>query len=381
MKVEKAVSRTLEIYLRIFGIWPNTSGILLLRVFWTVMIAFEQIFQYRYIVMRYHSIDFSKVIDVLSAAMTYTIFSFKLVIFWYKQRTLSRILTMMAIDWEKCTRTKFSMFATTCNAKLSQRLVNMTVIIYSGTVIFYSIGVIFQQTNNDSATNGTKQFILDMDLPFDANQRFIYESVIVVQFIHLLLCADGMGLLNIVLINLVLHISGQIDILRNSLMEVFPKKKKRSPSRFTIKEIIKKHQEIIAFSEQVEDLYSYIAMVLFVTDTLIICGLGFTIVASIGEPNASKNIIRNIMFYFVMNMEAFIYCFAGEYLSVKSKSIGDAAYDSLWYESDCKDNQIVLLLIMRSQNQLVITIGKVMNLSLERFSSVSLFETCSAKHL
>ncbi|KAL0134030.1 hypothetical protein PUN28_001134 [Cardiocondyla obscurior] len=276
----------------------------------------------------------------------------------------------MAIDWEKCTRTKFSMFATTCNAKLSQRLVNMTVIIYSGTVIFYSIGVIFQQTNNDSATNGTKQFILDMDLPFDANQRFIYESVIVVQFIHLLLCADGMGLLNIVLINLVLHISGQIDILRNSLMEVFPKKKKRSPSRFTIKEIIKKHQEIIAFSEQVEDLYSYIAMVLFVTDTLIICGLGFTIVASIGEPNASKNIIRNIMFYFVMNMEAFIYCFAGEYLSVKSKSIGDAAYDSLWYESDCKDNQIVLLLIMRSQNQLVITIGKVMNLSLERFSSI-----------
>ncbi|KAL0134031.1 hypothetical protein PUN28_001134 [Cardiocondyla obscurior] len=209
-----------------------------------------------------------------------------------------------------------------------------------------------------------------MDLPFDANQRFIYESVIVVQFIHLLLCADGMGLLNIVLINLVLHISGQIDILRNSLMEVFPKKKKRSPSRFTIKEIIKKHQEIIAFSEQVEDLYSYIAMVLFVTDTLIICGLGFTIVASIGEPNASKNIIRNIMFYFVMNMEAFIYCFAGEYLSVKSKSIGDAAYDSLWYESDCKDNQIVLLLIMRSQNQLVITIGKVMNLSLERFSSI-----------
>ncbi|XP_011870725.1 PREDICTED: odorant receptor 22c-like isoform X2 [Vollenhovia emeryi] len=76
------------------------------------------------------------------------------------------------------------------------------------------------------------------------------------------------------------------------------------------------------------------------------------------------------MFYFVMNMEAFIFCFAGEYLSAKSKSIGDAAYDSLWYESGSRDSRSILFLIMRSQNQLTITIGKITNLSLERFSSI-----------
>jgi len=46
-----------------------------------------------------------------------------------------------------------------------------------------------------------------------------------------------------------------------------------------VKNLIKKHQKIIIFSEQIEDLYSYIAMVMFVTDTLIICCLGFTVVA------------------------------------------------------------------------------------------------------
>lgn len=56
--------------------------------------------------------------------------------------------------------------------------------------------------------------------------------------------------------------------------------------------------------------------------------------------------------------------------------MGDAAYDSLWYESDSRDSRIILLLLMRSQNQLTITIGKVMNLSLERFSGVSLSHIC-----
>jgi len=76
-----------------------------------------------------------------------------------------------------------------------------------------------------------------------------------------------------------LHIGGQIDILRENLIEIFSKKGKRSPSQFIVKKLIKKHQKIITFSEQIEDLYSYIAMVMFVTDTLIICCVGFTVVA------------------------------------------------------------------------------------------------------
>jgi len=76
-----------------------------------------------------------------------------------------------------------------------------------------------------------------------------------------------------------LHIGGQIDILRESLLGIIPKKDKDSLSHFTVKEVIKEHQKIIIFSEHIEHLYSYIAMVLFVSDILIICCLGFTIVA------------------------------------------------------------------------------------------------------
>ncbi|XP_011694667.1 PREDICTED: odorant receptor 13a-like [Wasmannia auropunctata] len=317
MKVKNTVSQVTEICLRIFGIWPNTSCVLLCRLFWTVSIMIEQVFQYRYVVMNFQLIEFSEMMHILGSTLTYTIFLIKLVIFWCKQRTFNRILTMIAIDREKWSSTKFSTFAT-CNAKLSQRFANMTVILYSTAVIFFSSKIFIKQADDGKASNiSAPLLILEMDLPFDANQRFVYESVIIAQFVNLLLCADANCLLNALLINLILHIGGQIDILRESLMEIFPERGKCSSDHFMVKEIIQKHQKIIVFSEHIEDLYSYIALVMFVTDTLIICCLGFTIVASVGQPDALKSITKNVLFYVVINMEAFVFCFAGEYLIAK----------------------------------------------------------------
>jgi len=86
MKIENTVSSTTEILLRIFGIWPNTSFVLLRRLFWTISIVFEQVAQYRYIVKNFHLMEFREIVTILSSVMSYTIFLIKLIIFWYKQR-------------------------------------------------------------------------------------------------------------------------------------------------------------------------------------------------------------------------------------------------------------------------------------------------------
>lgn len=44
-----------------------------------------------------------------------------------------------------------------------------------------------------------------------------------------------------------------------------------------MKNLIGKHQKIIIFSENVNRLYSYIALMQFVSNTLIICSIGFVI--------------------------------------------------------------------------------------------------------
>lgn len=58
------------------------------------------------------------------------------------------------------------------------------------------------------------------------------------------------------------------------------------------------------------------------------------------------------------------------YVMLQSRMIGDAAYESLWYESNPNQNQDVLLMIIRSQKHLTLTVGKFVDLSLQQFTNV-----------
>jgi len=71
-----------------------------------------------------------------------------------------------------------------------------------------------------------------------------------------------------------------MDILSSWFKELAPTKdeKKRESIVITMNKIIRKHQKIIIFSKYVEDLYTYVALVQFTLNTVLICSLAFLIV-------------------------------------------------------------------------------------------------------
>jgi len=56
-------------------------------------------------------------------------------------------------------------------------------------------------------------------------------------------------------------------------------------------------------------------------------------------------------------------CFQG-------KLISDATFESLWYDMPSRKSKMIILIIMRSQKQLAITAGKMMNMSYKTFTNV-----------
>jgi len=69
-----------------------------------------------------------------------------------------------------------------------------------------------------------------------------------------------------------------MDILRYWLINFAPKSGKKHES-ITTNKIIQKHQKIINFSKNVENLYTYIALLQFASNTIMICSLAFLIVS------------------------------------------------------------------------------------------------------
>lgn len=95
---------------------------------------------------------------------------------------------------------------------------------------------------------------------------------------------------------------GQIDIIRQKLSEIMQKNTERknidqSVNESVVKALIVRHQQIITFSQNIETLYSNIALIQFGTNTLVICCLGFLIVivsTRVNNTTCSKYKILNI---------------------------------------------------------------------------------------
>ncbi|XP_025163769.1 odorant receptor 13a-like isoform X2 [Harpegnathos saltator] len=171
-----------------------------------------------------------------------------------------------------------------------------------------------------------------IQLPFDAEQSPIYELLVIVLFLHSMTLVFPVNLLSGLVFSLVFHACGQIDIICQELKNISEKMSHYGSSTYTTGMLIERHNRVISFSKNIDKVFSFIALMQILGNTLVICFLGLVLMTS--------------------------------------KSLGDAAYESLWYNMSPSHVKKLLLIIMRSQKQLTITAGGITNLSLESFTSI-----------
>ncbi|KAF3054635.1 Odorant receptor 049 [Nylanderia fulva] len=366
---KSTINRTIELIFTLFGIWPGISCVLLCRIFWIISIIIVQFYHYRYFLTHFYTDDLFELMDCLSSFLAYTKVMIKFTIFWLNQREFIKTMTLIAKDWYDCTNSKIDMREIVDKAKLSDRITNAILLLHTLSVVAYGTRIIL--TNVDITDHTSEPpYIHKMQLPFDVNTQKVYKTVVIAQFVYVVMCSWLSGAVNSLLLTLTLHIGGQINILHGWLADFASDENGKKRALFMTNKIIKKHQRIINFSEKVENLYTYITLLQFASNTIMICSLAFLIVSAIGTPDATEHIIRSLLFYVITNLESFIFCYAGEYLNNKSKAIGIAAYNTKWYNLKPEETRILLFIILRSQKQLMLTVGKLTNLSLEYFASI-----------
>ncbi|XP_011870710.1 PREDICTED: odorant receptor 13a-like isoform X2 [Vollenhovia emeryi] len=268
------VCRSVEFGLRAIGVWPDTSYAILRRAFCISTMAIFQTFQYQHLIMHYGDEDLFLLMDVLSATLAYTLLLIKLIIFSFNARLLNEIIARLVEDWKE--RDVCDEYAMTRMSYISRRFSNFIIALYALSVLLYATGTLLRYKSNNQ--NDTRELILKMELPFEIKSTSVHVAVLVTQFIHQTSAASMVGVMNSLLITLVLHVCGQIDTVRQKLSEITRKDIKRDASESIVKMLIIRHQKIISFSKNIEAFFSNIALIQFVSNTLVICCLGFIIV-------------------------------------------------------------------------------------------------------
>ncbi|XP_032669861.1 odorant receptor 4-like [Odontomachus brunneus] len=372
MTRKSTLSRAVEITLPVFGIWPGGLCVIICRVFWVVTVAFILLCHYRYFMSHLNAESFYDLVDCMSSFLAYVKSIMKFIMFWINQGKLVETLTMMADDWsDRANNTVTSMRVMMRKAKTSDSITNAIVTLHTVAIVLYCTGLLIADVDVTDETIEVP-YINKLDFPFPINTQLMYRFVLIAEYVHMIIINWGGGLANAILLTMVLHITGQIDILVYWVSEFASESlgSERESIARSARKIIQKHQRIIYFSENIEILYKYMTLCLFASNLILMCLLGFTIITAIGSPNAAEQILRSILFYTITNLEAFLFCFAGEYLSNKSKLVGIEAYNTAWYNLHPKDGRVLLFVMLRSQKQLTLTVGKMMDLSLESFTNI-----------
>ncbi|KAL0111082.1 hypothetical protein PUN28_012802 [Cardiocondyla obscurior] len=182
-------------------------------------------------------------------------------------------------------------------ADLSRRCSNVMISINALAAFFLSIGEHMLQSmgNVDGVDNNSRELPIKMEFPFDVSESPIFECFLFGQFFYELVLASIVGMMNALLVSLILHVSGQIDIMRQNINEISNAKYNPSTSLAVIKNLICKHQKIITLSEHIEHLYTYIALMQLLWNTLVICCTGFVIVIVSNDRIGCSALFTTIM--------------------------------------------------------------------------------------
>jgi len=108
----------------------------------------------------------------------------------------------MVEDWNDCIGDDISTRETICKARLANRITNAIFILHVFTVLGYSTGI-FLANIDVSDQESDPPLLFKVELPVNTSIKYIHNTVLSMQIVHLMLSGCGIGLLNALLLALV----------------------------------------------------------------------------------------------------------------------------------------------------------------------------------
>ncbi|XP_029162905.1 uncharacterized protein LOC114934392 [Nylanderia fulva] len=279
------VSPLLKIGLSVIGLWPGSSNGTFYWLFYMTTLIIMQYFQYSYV---YEHLDFNNLTKTNGRSGSHVglqlddpeadqsllegVLSFHEILERSNCRIFVDILVAMDDDWKNRV-TDLHECVMTDKANLAHRCSSAIISVNAIATVLYFIDS--QVRRRKVSADGHREFPIQVLFPFETHETPIYEFLLLGLFFHVLETATVVAILNSLILTLVLHVSGQIDIMCQELKEIPSTFKSKV---FSTKSLIERHQKIIALSNNIENYFSFIALIQFIWNSFVICAIGFMVV-------------------------------------------------------------------------------------------------------
>ncbi|XP_066595181.1 uncharacterized protein [Prorops nasuta] len=303
-------------------------------------------------------------VNCASAAIKYSILLFH-------ESKIKYCIDHMEMDWKKAISNK-DHDVVVAKAKVARKLVIFSMVfMYGGgvsyrTIVPLSKGVIVTPQNTTVRAFSCPAYFIF----FDEQKTPFYELVFTGQFIagfavYSVTCgACGLAAL------LVMHICAQLKLSRLKMCNLADRENLKSDTvNNKIIDLVEHDVRVRRFLKIVESLLQYICLIEIIACIFLLCLCLYCIVLEWESSDATAMLTMGVLmtsFGFCI----FIFCYIGQLLNDQGNKVGAAACAIDWHELPMKKPTDLLLIIMISNQQVSITAGKLIEMSLSSFGNI-----------
>ncbi|XP_071626191.1 uncharacterized protein [Temnothorax longispinosus] len=308
-------------------------------------------------------------IDNLQVTLSFLVILLKLVIMRWKQTALLSIIKMMAEDWMELKTTKER------DVMMERAQIARTIVI-SGYVLMVSefimiivlpcFGLTLRHVTN--LTDPGKPLPLQTYYFYDINKSPQFELTYAVQAITIFLAAVTYTSVDAFLGLVILHFSGQLENFKGRITSLV------SCQNFiyALSNSIMNHMRLIRFANMIENTFTLMMLSLVFYFGIVFCLHGFLLLTVITEEGnfSLARLCFPLISITILLTHTFLYCGAGEIVTMKCEEVYRALCDLEWYKLEPKKTKTFILIMVQASQPFRITAGKTFPLTMTTFCSL-----------
>ncbi|XP_067205205.1 odorant receptor 10-like [Linepithema humile] len=360
--------------LEIAGLWPKSDLTAWNKVMCnlrTLLVFFSILFGL--LIPMTHSLikisgDIILIIDNLQFTLPIISTMLKIAIFWWKKEAVISIMDMIANDW-RTPKTPWEKMKMITRAQTARTITKFAYCLVGGN----SFALILMPVCNLSVryitniTDPGRLLPLQTHYIYDTTKSPHYELTFISQSICLFLCMIHYIGIDSFFSFLVLHICGQLDILRNRILHL-----EIINYAYNLKMCVTDHTRLLRSIVLVEHIFNIMMLALFLYFGILFSFYGFLIL-NLSEGGNDLSIFRAaylicIIINFVCH--SCVYCAVGEILLSQCKHIHYAVYSNKWYNLEPRNSRNMILLMVRTNEPVYLTAGRLFPLTMSTFCNL-----------
>ncbi|KAL0129903.1 hypothetical protein PUN28_001866 [Cardiocondyla obscurior] len=192
----------------------------------------------------------------------------------------------------------------------------------------------------------------------------VYMLISIFQYMVLTLTTTSNCGNDSLILAIILHICGQMEVLKIEFNNYDVKNKSKSFSALALR-----HYYLIEHAELLVNVISFVLLLQMLFSCLFVSLMGFQFILAL-KTNDAVMIFKTTIVLTALMLQLFFYSIVGDYLKYQMEEVGHSIYNCNWYDFPLILMRNVLFVIMRSQQPVQLLAGRFFVVDIKSYMAI-----------